>query len=548
MKDSSFHIYRILLWGCYVYLALPVILFVLFWYQWFIGIPVALLVAVGCFLCVRAYGAEGAGMRDFLSVCRANGVKIFCVLMVVMLWVVLSGVGGYVWQNSDHHVRNEIFRVLVENPWPVYSNTAERVPLSYYIGFWLPAAGIGKVWGLRLGYAVQVVWAVMGIVLCYALVCVKRRKVSVWPLMLLIFFSGLDVIGTALVQEGEGQIFGTVHLEAWSWYFQFSSMTTQLFWVFNQAIPAWLACALVFFFEKPRNMLFTLSMLLLTSSFPFVGLLPFAVYFCIRRSQWRNPGSGLRELLGDMRRSWFSVQNAAGVLVCLFCGLYLIGNEALSGTVSFLYTKEGEFDLWILLFGGCAAVVFFLGTSWLVVRGKSGLLKGLGLLLALAFVCWQLPGFREVEWWTTPFVWVILTTFYWIEAGLFLAVLYPTVSEKGLFWLNAIWLYLIPLIRVGYSCDFCMRASIPGLLLIAFWSIEALENFKSIIRSGKGITVALLVVLLVVGAVTPLHEFKRTLVNSAVFYERYAVSEEVLYQGPNVRGNSNSFFWKYLAR
>lgn len=35
--------------------------------------------------------------------------------------------------------------------------------LIYYIGYWLPAAVVGKVFGLTAGYYFQYVWAIIGI-------------------------------------------------------------------------------------------------------------------------------------------------------------------------------------------------------------------------------------------------------------------------------------------------------------------------------------------------------------------------------------------------
>lgn len=67
--------------------------------------------------------------------------------------------------------------------------------MVYYIGFWLPAAAIGKFFGIAAGYVAQYVWAVFGICVFYALICLWRKKVMVWPLFVIVFFSGLDVVG-----------------------------------------------------------------------------------------------------------------------------------------------------------------------------------------------------------------------------------------------------------------------------------------------------------------------------------------------------------------
>lgn len=65
----------------------------------------------------------------------------------------------------------------------------------------------------------------------------------------------------------------STHLEWWAVDFQFTSMTSQLFWVFNQAIPAWVATIMVMTQKHCKNMLFILSLMMLSSTIPFVGLI-----------------------------------------------------------------------------------------------------------------------------------------------------------------------------------------------------------------------------------------------------------------------------------
>lgn len=65
----------------------------------------------------------------------------------------------------------------------------------------------------------------------------------------------------------------STHLEWWAVDFQFTSMTSQLFWVFNQAIPAWVATIMIMTQKHCKNMLFILSLMMLSSTIPFVGLI-----------------------------------------------------------------------------------------------------------------------------------------------------------------------------------------------------------------------------------------------------------------------------------
>lgn len=296
----------------YLYMALPTLIFIIGWLKWYWALLFGVLAS---FACVKGVAAS---IQNNTLLIEKSDIKIWIkALLLIVLWVYLSGIGGWCFQNSDHGVRNAIFRALVEYDWPAISHNGSR-GLIYYIGFWLPAACVGKVFGLEAGYTAQVIWAVAGIFIVYYLICVYRRKAELWPVIFLIFFSGLDYAGAWILEEEELLNLNLAqHLEWWAVDFQFTSMTAQLFWVFNQAIPAWAATILVMTQKNCRNMLFLLSLTMLSSTIPFVGLIPIVIYFYIKRV--KENGKYWKEI--------FTFQNIAGVLIiggCVF--LYLIGN------------------------------------------------------------------------------------------------------------------------------------------------------------------------------------------------------------------------------
>ena len=579
MKCKAIWLQKSILAGAYGYLALPVILFFTGWCRWQVGIPLAAAVVCAVGLCLREHVRTGSPFLDtdpavYLVGCRQWG-KILLILCTVLAWTWLSGVGGYAWQNTDHPIRNEIFRLLMEEPWPVVKEpdaTSGPRALIYYLGYWLPAAGIGKLCGPKAGWAAQYVWAVAGILLAYALLCLYRKKLSVWPLFVIIWFSGPDAAGMLLRSPEKFKIFGTLSLDEWFGYYQFSSMTTQLFWVFNQAVPAWVLCMLVFLGEKPKNLVFVSSLAILTSTFPFAGLVPFVLYFmvtrCVRKqmdvsedrrlSVWEKrrvkPGGGRFSTAGRCLRDSVSLQNLAGAAVAAAGLLYLAGNGAVEGSLPVTPSGNGL----ILLFGLGAAV--FIGIAAVAVSGrirkpteypfKGYVLKlaaaALGIPVIAVRIC-QISGQMH-----PPRYFLYLVIFYTLEAGVFLAVLYLSVEDKKLFALTAVWLFVIPLILIGNSSDFCMRASIPGLFLLMLWCIGALEKFpagqhKKEDRCRK-ISVCLLTVLLVFGALTPLHEMARTVVNMQNGVGNQTASEESVLKGNNFSGSTEGFFWKYVAK
>ncbi|MGN0325423.1 MAG: hypothetical protein ACI4DW_03860 [Lachnospiraceae bacterium] len=212
-----------------------------------------------------------------------------------------------VWQNSDHTVRNALFRALVEYDWPIINADGSRY-LIYYIGFWLPSAAVGKIVGLDMAYIIQFLWAVMGVVILYYLICLWRKKVDLWPLIVMIFFSGLDYVGAKLLcPDITGLVEEAYHLEWWASAFQFSSMTTQLFWVFNQCLPAWIVTMLILLQKKNDSIYFILSFSILTSPFPFVGLIPIALYQSLKDIK--------QDGVKDTMKGFMSISNIIGVVV-----------------------------------------------------------------------------------------------------------------------------------------------------------------------------------------------------------------------------------------
>lgn len=545
METIEAGIDRKILIAVYGYLALPMLIFVLGWCRWYIGVPAAIIITLGIILSVREYGP----VKEKFNFSRNELLTMAAIMVMVVVWTAFSGIGGYLWQNFDHKTRNTLFEMLVNTKWPVAQTietggSLQSRGLIYYIGYWFPSALVGKLFGVEAGYAMQFIWTVTGILLLYALICCWCKKIVIWPLVVFMFFSGLDYVGALLGNSGTMKIFESDHLEAWSIHYQFSSITTQLFWVFNQAVPVWLACALIFLGERPKNMIFTWSLILLTSAFPFVGLLPYVIYYMITRASWRSDYHKVRHILMDCIRNWCSWQNLlAGGTVGAITALYLWGNEALGNSINavILHLKEMDHFVLLLLLGILLCIGVFWLTAFLIMHGKGRFLKNLAWISAVLLAGWKMVSIALDNGQPVLFNWVNLTLFFFLEAGVFLVCLYPMIKSKTLFWITTVWLYVMPLIVIGNSCDFCMRASIPGLLLIYLWCIQVLNEKKEKLR------VVLLIILLLLGSITPLHEIRRTYVESRNYYERAYDSEYDIYNSGNFAGSTDSFFWKYIA-
>lgn len=127
----------------YFYISLPFMIFLIGWLKPYVAVPLAVGLIIALVLAVR----DDAFQQECLQY-----RTLFIVLEIVCVWILLAGIGGYVWQTPDHRFRNTIFSELINSDWPVIGTafidgSIQHRGLCYYFGIWLPAALVGKVWG-----------------------------------------------------------------------------------------------------------------------------------------------------------------------------------------------------------------------------------------------------------------------------------------------------------------------------------------------------------------------------------------------------------------
>lgn len=304
-----------------LYLGIPVLLFLLGWFNYYVSIPLSALIV---YVLWKAYrDMEGKA----LTVSRG---RLIGILAVLFIWVVLSGIGRYSWQNLDHLWRNAIFNDLVTKDWPV---SGSQYTLCYYIGFWLPAAGIGKLFGsMAVADCALQVWTFIGMCLFYFLVCDYMGKIRMGILILMIFFSGLDIIFYSIdflkKMGGMKQLALSFtyfpHMEWCTGFFQASSITTMLYWVFNQAVPFFVGVMLMLTTRNTKYLFFTCSLLLIFSPLPFLGFAPVVAYFYIRELREKKFLPFLKDFVT-------SIPNITALAFIIVMGMYYSMNIS-SGT------------------------------------------------------------------------------------------------------------------------------------------------------------------------------------------------------------------------
>ncbi len=406
---------RLMYSGACIYIALPIFIFMAGWLRPIFAAVICAILLVSLFFMVK----NGPAPTDF-RITRKQLLVVIVTVLILILWLLLSGHGGFSYQNSDYHDRNAIFRDLINKPWPVIYDFSHVTPLqmdglnalpssavlTYYIAYWLPAALVGKVLGFQAGSTALFIWALFGLIFVVYFIFRTLKRVTLRSVFIFIFFSGFDLVGYLWATKGSFPN-PIAHIEWWSGY-QYSSITTLLFWVFNQSIVFWLALLLIENMKNSRSLFFLYALLLLYGPFPFLGMLPFV----LAKAYEGHP------ILSGQR----PVDTLKAIPVWFFAGIRrALTFENLAGGISVLVI------IYLYFYGNVAAGRYM------------GFSKQLSPVL---------------------FVFLAFEVLLWL---LFVGVIF---HKKPVFWLCVTSLLLIPLFQVGIGQDFCMRVSIPALFVL----------------------------------------------------------------------------------
>ena len=502
----------------YFFLALPVIIFMLTWIRPLIGIPAAMLVCFALFFAINGI--------DQVSKIVFSQKTILIAIGIAFIWCFLAGQGGFWYQSEDHAWRNAVFRDLIYHPWPVVF-AEQDVLLNYYIGYWLVPAIIGKFFLLitqnysaawLIARIALLLWSTMSITLCFLLLAgvlkcnSKKRFIS--AILLFIFFSGLDILGVYMLNKKAG-----LHLEWWCPGCQYSSFTTCIFWVYNQAVPAWIATLLLLYDRRIENFAFCGLAILISSPIPLIGLFP--IYLAV----------GIQELVKAKEKhviikKIFSLQNIIACLVIFpILFIYFSENAAVS--------KKGVIPQ----------------KPAVVVQAAPAQAS----TLALSNVPNQPAPKPDSQAAKMIKRGIKLALFFFFEVGIYLVMLLRKKRKSILFWCIVIELIIIPFIHIGMANDFCMRASIPPLVVLMTMVFDDFCNSYE----RKSFKFTLYCVILAFAVLTPGKEFYRgafEIYKHKKFEDNRIISIEKTIS-KNRRWNnfiaydySESLFYKYLAK
>jgi hypothetical protein len=436
------------------FLALPLGIFLIGWLELWAALP--LLAALIYALRPLSAASHGRRLRR-----RLAGWQVALAIAVGCAWTSFGGTGHWVFANADWHIRDAVLHDLVTGAWPVGYGAKDGVPtlLRAPLGYYLPAALVGKAAGLAAAHVALTVWTAVGAtIFLMQVLSLMPLKVgaALASVAVIVSFSGLDVVGTLLRVPAAIEHWDvTKHLEWWAARYQYSSMTTQLLWVPNHALGAWLGIGLLCRQRGADSVDALLPMTVvavaLWSPLAALGLVPF-VLLRVWKVSMRERSSRLFH-----PRVWAPAL-AVGLVVA-----------------AYLTLDAGPIP-----------------KGWTI--GHDGVGPA-----AIADDLW-----RQAE-------------FFLLEAGLLgLAIL--SIRRSAAVILGLCVLAVLPVASFGGANDFVMRVSIPSLTVLAIGACLALfagaaapgsPAIPAPVAGKLRIKQAVLVGLLLIGAVTPFQEFAR---------------------------------------
>ncbi|WP_203074121.1 hypothetical protein [Falsiroseomonas ponticola] len=167
-----------------------------------------------------------------------------------------SGTHHLLYAAVDWQIRDAVLHDLATGPWPVLYAIGDlawllRAPLGYY----MPAAAIGRLGGVEAAQLALFLWTALGLFLLLAQLAALgrealpgRRHAALVLALVFVSFGGLDLLPNLWLDGTQGDGIAAYWGRGGEWWareFQFSGHVTLLLWVPNHALPAWLPALLL---------------------------------------------------------------------------------------------------------------------------------------------------------------------------------------------------------------------------------------------------------------------------------------------------------------
>ncbi len=390
-----------------LYIALPNLIFLGGWLRPVAAVPLLALTLIALGQLLRR--------RDmFWRIPQQPGAATL-IIVFAFAWASLGGAGHFFQTNPDWITRDKVLGDLTFSAWPpAYSFVDGQANiLRSAFGFFLPAATIGKFLGIGSVDIALYVYAALGCSLFLLLLPLPRQTGAALAglLLLTVFFSGMDYLGIVLI-TGTTPLF-PLRLEWWV-PFSYPSLTGQMHWAPNHALPIWLVAAL--FYRHwgsrawPALFMVLLPLTVVWTPFAAIGILPF---LCL--ASWRWFASGKRFADSGITLAQLA---AAAVLSWLMLRTMTLTIDAIQGaaTVDVAPNPDRFFEKYLL----------FILMEYAI----------LALLLAKGLA-----------------------------------------HSHGLFWLSCLILTVLPLYQYGPSNDTLLRLSTPCLIVLLLIALGQIQGW-----------------------------------------------------------------------
>ena len=171
------------------YLALPLLIWLLGWLEWWIGIPCAGALAWALLGALRGRWIRSPARWPW-------GVMLFAALWIAYTVTLGAGRGDWVFHTA-------VFLDLQRGPWPthVVDHIARDPPLlRYYLGWFMVPAVVAKWFGAStLNWTVPLwTWAGLALVLALLVRGLSRRRAIAVAVAVVFLFSGMDIVEYAV--------------------------------------------------------------------------------------------------------------------------------------------------------------------------------------------------------------------------------------------------------------------------------------------------------------------------------------------------------------
>lgn len=277
------------------------------------------------YLAIIASIAIGAALYKVFTIPNDTeffvGKKMFVSAgIIIILWMILCGQEGIVFQPADWNGRNAQLEDLVAYTWPVYYSDGSA--FTYYIGHFLVPALIGKMFGLGAARVALMIYTTIGVYIIWLYIvkitnannAIKQTIV----LLLLIFFSQADNLHN-IVSNFFNSVFS---MNAQKINFGFTNNSSSFACVFNQITCAFLVLCIFFDDDtKVENFIVLGVPMLLFSPFMLCGVFVLVAAATVKQI------IHYRKNILIFAKKLFSVQNLCiAIVIFPILLLYLSGN------------------------------------------------------------------------------------------------------------------------------------------------------------------------------------------------------------------------------